>query len=195
MREPEVLERIANFLLDNIGQLVTVNKIGNSLRSSGRKVSNNTVESYLSLLEQSFLFYKAQRYDIRGKEYLKSQAKYYTVDLGFILSQLKKTQSNRGAKLENLVYLELKRRGYDVFVGTYNEKEIDFVAQKIKETIYVQVTAEIPQSSNRETENLVHLPTGYKKMVVTSSWNDIGEKESVPIIHITDFLLEKYANR
>lgn len=191
VREPEILERIALFLLDNIGQLITVNKIGNTLRSNGRKVSNNTVENYLSLLEQSFLFYKAQRFDIRGKEYLKSQAKYYTVDLGFILSQLKKVHSNRGTRLENLVYMELRRRGYDVFVGTYQDKEIDFVAQKIKETLYIQVTAELPENSNRETDNLVYLPTGHKKLVITSSWNDIGEIDGVQIVHIVDFLLGK----
>lgn len=190
VKEPDLLERIANFLLDNIGNLVTTNKIANTIRSNGRKVSNNTIESYLSLLENSFLFYKAQRYDIRGKEYLSNQAKYYAVDLGFILSQLKRVSSNRGSRIENLVYLELKRRGYEVFVGNYDGNEIDFVAQSSDETIYIQVTAEIPEESNRETDNLLHLPTGYKKIIVTSSWENVGEVEGIPVIHIVDFLLQ-----
>ena len=190
IKEPELLERIAIYLLDNVGQLVTTNKIANTIRSNGRKVSNNTIESYMSLLEQSYLFYKVRRYDIRGKEYLSNQAKYYVVDLGFILSQVKKVNSNRGSRIENLVFLELVRRGYDVFVGKYDTKEIDFVAMKPEETIYIQVTEQIPEVSNRETENLLHLPTGHKKRLITSSWDDIGMHEDIPIIHISDFLLE-----
>ena len=188
IKEPELLERIAIFLLDNIGQLVTVNKIANTLRSTGRKVSNNTIENYLLLLEQSYLFYKVKRYDIRGKENLTSQAKYYTVDLGFILSQVKKVNSNRGSRIENLVFLELLRKGYDVFVGKYDSKEIDFVAMKSDETLYIQVTEHIPETSNRETENLLHLPTGHQKLLITSSWDDVGQHEGIPIIHISDFL-------
>jgi len=190
VKEPELLERIAIFLLDNVGQLVSTNKIANTIRSTGRKVSNNTVESYLALLENSFLFYKVRRYDIRGKEYLANQAKYYTVDLGFILSQVKKVVSNRGSRIENLVFLELIRQGYDVFVGKYEAKEIDFVAMRHDEVLYIQVTEHLPEKSNRETENLLHLPTGHKKLIITSSWDNVGEYEGIPIVHIHDFLLE-----
>ena len=190
VREPDILERVATYLLDNIGQLVSTNKIANTIRSTGRKVSNSTIESYLSLLEDSFLFYKVTRYDIRGKERLKNQAKYYTVDLGFILSQLRKINSNRGAKVENLVYLELRRRGYDVFVGKYDSKEIDFVASKFDQTLYIQVTDRLPETSTRETDNLLHLPTGHKKIVITNSWDDVGMIEGIEIIHLNDFLLQ-----
>ncbi len=190
VKEPDILERVATYLLDNIGQLVSTNKIANTIRSTGRKVSNSTIESYLSLLEDSFLFYKVTRYDIRGKERLKNQAKYYTVDLGFILSQLRKINSNRGAKVENLVYLELRRRGYDVFVGKYDSKEIDFVASKFDQTLYIQVTDRLPETSTRETDNLLHLPTGHKKMVITNSWDDVGMIEGIEIIHLNDFLLQ-----
>jgi len=190
VKEPELLERIAIFLLDNIGQLVSTNKIANTIRSTGRKVSNNTIENYLSLLENSFLFYKVQRYDIRGKEYLANQAKYYVVDLGFILSQVKKVNSNRGSRIENLIFLELIRRGYDVFVGKYDTKEIDFVAMKYSETLYIQVTDHIPEASSRETDNLLHLPTGHQKLLITNNWSDVGHYEGIPIVHINDFLLE-----
>jgi len=189
IKEPELLERIAIFLLDNVGQLVTTNKIANTLRLSGRKVSNNTVEGYLALLESAFLFYKVRKYDIRGKVCLANQAKYYTVDLGFVLSQAKKIASNRGSQIENLVFLELLRRGYDVFVGKYGAKEVDFVAMKFEGTLYVQVAEQIPQRNNRKTDNLLHLPTGHKKLVITTSWDDVGEHEGIPIIHIADFLL------
>lgn len=191
VKEPELLSRIATYLLDNIGQLISTNKIANTLRSNGRKVSNNTVENYLQLLEDSFLFYKVTRFDIRGKEHLKNQGKYYTVDLGFILSQLHQIHSNRGSKIENLVFLELKKRGYQVYVGKYDSKEIDFVATKSEETVYIQVTEQLPANSQRETENLLHLPTGHKKMIITNSWMDVGTYEGIAIVHLQDFLLDE----
>lgn len=188
VRESAILEKVILFLLDNIGQVVNTNKIANTIKSSGRSVSNNTIENYLSLLEKSFLFYKAQRYDIRGKEYLLTSAKYYVVDLGFFKSQINQNR-NYGARLENMVYLELRRRGYQVCVGTYDNKEIDFIANKDTEKIYVQVADKIPESSNRETDNLLHIPTGAKKMLIVNSWSDVGSYEGIPIVHISDFLL------
>lgn len=189
IREPDTLERIARFLIDNIGHSVTTNKIANTIRSSGKKISNVTVDAYLKLLEDSFLFYKAQRYDIRGKEYLKSQAKYYVSDLGIVLSALKKTQSNRGSKIENIVFLELKRKGYEVFVGKYDAKEIDFVALRMDQTLYIQVTDQLPNESDRETDNLLYLPTGHKKMVITNHWENVGTIDGIEIVHVVDFLL------
>ena len=188
IKESELLERIAVFLLDNIGQLISTNKIANTIRSTGRKVSNGTVEHYLSLLEKAFLFYKVRRYDIRGKEYLANQAKYYTVDLGFVFSQIKKLSSNRGSRIENLIFLELYRRGYDVFVGKYDSKKIDFVAMKPNETLYIQVTEQLPENNDRETDNLLHLPTGHRKVVITNNWSNVGVYEGIPIIHVYDFL-------
>ncbi|WP_279384042.1 ATP-binding protein [Lentilactobacillus kisonensis] len=188
IKEPELLERIALYLLDNIGQLISTNKIANTIRSSGRKISNNTVENYINLLVKSFLFYKAPRYDIRGKEYISSQSKYYVVDLGFVRSQLQKRNTNRGSRIENLVFLELKRRRYNVFVGRLGMKEIDFVATNADETIYVQVTDHIPENNERETANLLQIATGYKRVLITNSWSDVGEYEGIPIIHVVDFL-------
>lgn len=188
IKEPEILERITLYLLDNIGNLVNVNKIANTVRSTGRKISNNTVESYINLLVKSFLFYRVPRYDIRGKEYINNQAKFYVVDLGFVRSQLKKRNTNRGARIENLVFLELIRRNYNVFVGKLRAKEIDFVASNADETIYVQVTDHIPDNNQREIDNLLHLSTGYKRVLITNSWSDVGNYEGIPIIHVIDFL-------
>lgn len=188
IKNPEALERIALFLLSNIGQLVSVNRVANTLRSSGLKVSNNTIEGYLKLLEEAYLFYKVPRYDIRGKEYLRGQGKYYVVDLGFVRSQLRRNGMNRGSMIENLVFLKLLSEGYEVFVGKYDRKEIDFVATNSDETVYLQVTDHVPDNSKRETNNLLHLPTGYRKILITNSWNDVGEIDGIPVIHLIDFL-------
>lgn len=188
IKNTEILERVGLFLLGNSGQLISINKIANTLRSSGFKISNNTIENYLNLLQDAFLFYKVPRYDIRGKELLKGQGKFYAVDLGFVRSQLRRERINRGSKIENLVYLELLSRGYEIFVGKYDTKEIDFVAKNGKETLYIQVTDQIPQNNTRETDNFLHLPTGYRKSIITNNWNDVGIIDGIEVIHITDFL-------
>lgn len=188
IRNTEVLERVALYLLSNTGQLISINKIANTLRSAGLKVSNNTIENYLELLHNAFLFYKVPRFDIRKKEYLHGQGKYYVVDLGFIRSQLQRSNINRGSKIENLVFLELLSRGYEIFVGKYNNKEIDFVAQKDQDVKYIQVTDHIPENNSRESDNFLHLPTGYQKMIITNNWDDVGIIDGIPVIHIVDFL-------
>lgn len=189
VKNTEALERITLYLLSNIGQLISINKISNTLRSAnGIKISNNTVENYIHLLEDSFLFYKVPRYDIRGKEYLNGQGKYYVVDSGFLRSQLRRKNTNRGSIQENLVFLELISRGYEVFVGKYSNKEIDFVAQNDDEVLYIQVTDHLPENSTRETDNLLHLPSAYKKIIITNSWSDVGNYDGIQIIHLVDFL-------
>ncbi len=188
IKNTEVLERVGLFLLGNAGQLISINKIANTLRSSGFKISNNTIEAYLNLLQDAFLFYKIPRYDIRGKELLKGQGKFYAVDLGFVRSQLRRERINRGSKIENLVYLELLSRDYEVFVGKYDTKEIDFVAKNDSDTLYIQVTNQIPQNNTRETDNFLHLPTGYRKIIITNNWDDVGVIDGIEVVHITDFL-------
>ncbi|WP_248621530.1 restriction endonuclease [Enterococcus cecorum] len=106
-----------------------------------------------------------------------------------IISQLHQIHSNQGSIIENLVFLGLRKRGYQIYVGKYGSKEIDFVATKAKETIYIQVTEQLPANSQRETENLLHLPTGHKKMIITNSWMDVGTYEGIAIVHLQDFLL------
>ena len=188
IKNTEVLERVGLFLLGNAGQLISINKIANTLRSSGFKISNNTIEAYLNLLQDAFLFYKVPRYDIRGKELLKGQGKFYAVDLGFVRSQLRRERINRGSKIENLVYLELLSRDYEVFVGKYDTKEIDFVAKNDSDTLYIQVTNQIPQNNTRETDNFLHLPTGDPKIIITNNWDDVGVIDGIEVVHITDFL-------
>jgi Predicted ATPase (AAA+ superfamily) len=190
IREPETLVKIATFLMSNIGQLVSINKITNTLKSNGVKTTNRTIENYLKLLEDSFLFYKARRYDIRGKEYLTTNAKYYCVDVGLRNSSIRRINSDYGSQLENLVYLELRRRGYQVFVGKFNSKEIDFVAIKNGITEYYQVAQQIPENSTRETDNLLHLPDNHKKTLITETYTKSGAIEGIEVLNIIDFLLE-----
>lgn len=192
IRNKALLSEITDYLLNNIGQLTSPTKIANTLKSAGAKVNRNTIETYLQLLEDAYLFYRAPRFDIRGKEYLTGAAKYYVVDLGFIDSQLHKRNTNLGSRIENLVYLSLLEQGYEVFVGQYDGKEVDFVATNTEKTIYVQVTDHIPENSTRETDNLLHIPTGYQKIVVTNRKLDEGIIDGIPIVYITDFLAGKY---
>lgn len=192
IRNKALLSNISDYLLNNIGQLTNPGKIANTLKSKGLKVNRNTIESYLKLLEDAFLFYKAPRYDIRGKEYLEGPSKYYVVDLGFIDAELHKSKTNMGARIENLVYLALREQGYNVFVGQFEGKEIDFVATDTEKTLYVQVTDHIPENSTRETDNLLHIPTGYQKIVVTNRKFDEGMIDGIPIVYITDFLKGKF---
>lgn len=188
VREPQILQKVALFLLDNIGNLVNTNKIANTLRTSGQKASNNTIDSYMDLLENAFLFYPAPRYNIRGKEFLARSAKYYTVDLGFVHSQIARRGRNYGSRLENLVYLELRRRGYTVSVGQLDGKEIDFVAEKPDQTAYLQIADHIPENSQRETDNLLAIPTGHQRFLITNSWSDVGSVDGITIMHVLDFL-------
>lgn len=157
IKDTSLLLRVVKFLLDNIGNPVSSNSIANSLSSSGRKTTNETVDKYLLLLEEAFVFYKAERFDIRGKERLKTLAKYYIVDLGLRNAVLGKNRGNYGIQLENVVYLELVRRGYEVSVGKFNDTEIDFVCNKSNKILYVQVAQTIPDSSKRETDNLKNI--------------------------------------
>lgn len=191
IKEQDILEKIALFLLDNIGNIVSTNKIANTIRSTGRKVGNSTIENYLNLLENSFLVYKVKRYDIRGKEYLANQAKYYVVDLGFVVSQLNKITSNRGSRIENLVFLELKGRGYDVFVGKYDSKEIDFVATRNGDKEYYQVVYNLPQNSNWEIDNLLSIKDNYKKVILVHSFVENSDIAGIQIMNIVDWLLEE----
>ena len=184
----DILMRIAWYLMDNIGNSVSSSKIANYLTSSGSKTFPATVDKYLKLLEDAFIFYKAVRYDIRGKERLKTLGKYYAVDTGLRNSVLGRLNTDMGSQIENLVYLKLKQSGYEVFVGKYDEYEIDFVCFRNDKTIYVQVAYELPKDDDRETRNLLMIRDNYERMIVTMNYFDVGNIDGVDIIHLYDFL-------
>ena len=163
IKDGYLLEKLVAFIFDNIGNSVTSNSIANTLNANGLKTRNETIDAYLQLLENSFIIYKANRFNIRGKEHLKSQPKYYCVDIGLRNISIGRNRGNFGSVLENTVYLELIRRGYEVSIGKLDSLEIDFVCTKPNETIYYQVAYDMPKESVRETSNLLKIPDSYRK--------------------------------
>ena len=190
IKDPTALKSIISFLADNVGQLVNTSKIVNTLKNEGIGTTNHTVNRYLDLLESGYLFYRTKQYDIRGREYLRTNGKYFIVDTGLRRNAVGRKDGNYSNRLENIVYIELLRRGYTVDVGKLDTKEIDFVARRLDETLYVQVTYELPNNSH-ETDNLLHIKDNYKKIVVTGKYHDIEQIDGIPIVYIADWLLEK----
>jgi len=184
----DVLMKLSLYLLDNIGKSVSSSKISNYFKSINQVVKPETINKYLQLLENAFIFYKATRYDIRGKEHLKTLGKYYVVDLGLKNIMLGRMNSNLGSMIENIVYLKLINDGWHVFVGKYDDLEIDFVCFKDNHTKYVQVTLSMPLNSSRETDNLLVLKDNYERVIVTYDYKDVGLIDGIRIVHLTTFL-------
>lgn len=184
----DVLMKLSLYLLDNIGKSVSSSKISNYFKTMNQVVKPETINKYLQLLENSFIFYKATRYDIRGKEHLKTLGKYYVVDLGLKNIMLGRMNSNLGSMIENIVYLKLIQEGWNVFVGKYDDLEIDFVCFKDTYTKYVQVTLSMPVNSTRETDNLLVVKDNYERIIVTYDYKDVGVVDGVKIVHLTSFL-------
>ena len=186
----DVLMRLSLYLLDNIGNPISSSKISNYFKSMNQVVKPETINKYLQLLENAFIFYKATRYDIRGKEHLKTLGKYYVVDLGLKNIMLGRMNSNLGSMIENIVYLKLIKDGWNVFVGKYDDLEIDFVCFKDTETKYIQVTLSMPENSTRETDNLLVVKDNYERLIVTYDYKDVGMIDGIKIIHLSTFLAE-----
>lgn len=188
LKDAATLKGMIGFLADNVGQLVNATKIVNVLKSENVSTSSHTVNRYLDLLENGFLFYRARQYDIRGKEYLRTNGKYFIVDSGLRRDAVGRREGNLGNRLENIVYIELLRRGYRVDVGRINNKEIDFIARKVDEILYIQVTYEIP-SNTHESDNLLLVKDNYKKMIITGRYHDVKQIAGVEVVYIVDWLL------
>jgi len=187
-----ILESVVEFLYDNIGNLCSIKKISDTLTSNGRTTSNHTVENYVNALVDSFIFYKASRYDVKGKELLKTQEKYYGVDIGLRYHLLgKKAGQDMGHILENIVYLELLRRGYKVYVGKVDEVEVDFVAKNLEDTIYYQVslTTRDENTLQRELLPLKKINDNYPKYILTLDDDLDADYDGIKKINIIDWLL------
>jgi len=189
VRDISVLQTLVGFLADNVGQLINPNKIANTLTSAGQKTNVHTIERYLKLLSDAFLFYRVQQYDLRGRNYLRSTGKYFVVDNGLRRTAISQRQGNFSNQLENIVFIELKRRGYTIDIGKIDTAEIDFIARKADDILYVQVTYELPHN-NHETDNLLQIPDNYRKIVITQRHYEFSEIAGIPIININDWLLE-----
>ncbi|WP_338350380.1 ATP-binding protein [Enterococcus faecalis] len=188
VKDPTALKSIISFLSDNVGQLVNSSKIVNTLKSEGVETTTHTVNRYLDLLENGYLFYRVKQYDIRGREYLRTNGKYFIVDSGLRRNAIGRKDGNYSNRLENIVFIELKRRGYTIDVGRLDNKEIDFVARRLDETLYIQVTYELPNNTH-ETDNLLNIKDNYKKIVITGRYHDIEQINGIPIIYIVDWLM------
>ena len=191
IQDVTLLESVVRFLFDNVGNIVSAKKIADSLNSYGRKTTSATVENYIRALEESFILYRAGRYDIKGKQHLKSLEKYYLVDQGLRGLLFGNSGRDIGQILENIVYLELLRRGYQVSVGKVGSHEIDFVAGKGDDRIYYQVAASILDEQTYEWEitPLKMVKNHYPKYIVTMDEVPMGE-DGIRQINVIDFLLE-----
>ncbi|ERL64256.1 ATP-binding protein [Schleiferilactobacillus shenzhenensis] len=188
IRDLTVLQSLTAYLADNVGKLISATKIVGTLQNEHVQTNAHTINRYLGLLEDAFLFYRVRQYDLRGKNYLKSNGKYFIVDNGLRSVAIDRRPGNRSNQLENIVYLELLRRGYSVDVGRLDEVEIDFVARHRDGVIYVQVTYALPENTH-ETDNLLQVPDNYQKIVVTQQHYEFSEIAGIPIINVVDWLL------
>lgn len=191
IRDASTIIKLTEYLMSEVGSTINPNKIANTLRSNQVRISLPTVNNYLTLLTRAYVFYRAEKDDLRGKKYLQGKEKYYTVDTGLRNTFINKSgRDNFGNQLENIVYLELLRRGYRVTIGDYEGSEIDFVARKGGEVVYYQVTQRLPDNSTRETDDLRYIPDGYKKVVLTLNMFDAGSVDGIEIKYVVDWMLE-----
>lgn len=193
LSDSDVLEKVCKFTLSNVGNLISSKKVSDTLTSGGRKTSPATVENCYNALAESYLFYKATRYDIKGKEFLKSLEKYYAVDMGLRFFMLGIRTGDDGFILENVVFLELLRRGYEVYVGKYNDFEIDFVAKKDGLTEYYQVALSVrgQDTLERELRPFRLIKDNYPKFLITlDNSNDI-DHDGITQVYAVKWLAER----
>ena len=193
VKKIDQLERVVKYTFNNVGNTFSAKSISNYLKSEQRKIDNETVYRYLEKLQKAYILHRCCRYDLQGKSILKTQEKFYLADISLRYAVLGYTIDSVASSLENIVYLELKRRGYDVCIGKYKDKEIDFVATKQNEKIYVQVTQEIKseKTQKREYEQLLEIKDNYPKYMVLTDDFAGGNYQGIKTMHITDFLLSK----
>ena len=186
-----MLKSVLRFVFDNIGNPLSSKKIADTMTSDGRKIDTKTVEKYLEALAESYVIYQAKRYNIKGKQYLKTLEKYYVVDIGLRYMLLGSRQMDAGHILENVVYLELLRRGYDVYVGKINSFEVDFVAQNSKGTWYYQVALSVrdEKTLERELRPLMAIRDHYPKMILTLDDDPEAQYDGIRRINARDWLL------
>jgi predicted AAA+ superfamily ATPase len=191
VRKVDQLERIVRFAFDNVGKTFSAKSISDYLKSENRTIDNETVYSYLEKLESAYILHRCSRYDIQGKELLKTQEKFYLADTALRYSVLGYKSTSVASMLENVVYLELCRRGYSVSIGKTMNGEIDFIAQKQGDKIYVQVTKEIKteETEKREYDRLLEIRDNYPKYLLTTDNFAGGNYEGIKTMHIADFLL------
>lgn len=196
--DQSTLQKIIRFLCSNIGNITSPNSIGNMLSTEGyfsskkgKNIAGKTVDKYISMLRSAFIFYSVERYDIKGKQLLKTLEKNYIIDMGFRNMLLGYRNADRGRILENIVFLELLRRDYRVYIGKVGETEVDFVAEKPNDKLYIQVTESMqaPEVRKRELRPLYMIPDNYEKIVLSMDRNYINSYDGIKSLHLIDWLL------
>lgn len=197
--DQNMLQKIVMFLCSNIGSITSPNNIGNVLadegdiqKTKGKNVAGKTVYKYISMLRSAFVFYSVGRYDVKGKQLLKTLGKNYIIDMGFRNMLLGYRDGDRGHIIENIVFLELIRRDYRVYIGKVGDKEVDFVAEKPDDKIYIQVTESMQSEETRERElrPLRMIPDNYEKIVLSMDRNYIKSYEGIKSLYLIDWLLQ-----
>ncbi len=190
IRNKDLFDRVVRYIIENVGKTFSASSIVKFLKNENRSLSVETIYNYLKWLSEAFIIYPCKRYDLQGKAVLKTQEKYYLSDISIKYCQMGFDRKMLSAVFENIIYLEMKRRGYDVYIGKNNTKEIDFVGVRKNEKIYIQVCVEMPTESTRETANLMEIKDHYHKYVVCRDALAIGNDNGIEITHIADFLLK-----
>lgn len=191
IKKVDQLERVVKYVFNNVGNTFSASSISAYLKSERRSLDNETIYSYLDKLESAYLLHRCSRYDLRGKAILKTQEKFYLADVALRYSVLGYNEDSVAASLENVVYLELLRRGYEVYIGKTPDGEVDFVATRQGEKLYVQVTQEITseKTEKREYERLLDIHDNYPKYVLLTNDFAGGNHEGIQTMHVADFLL------
>ena len=191
VRKVDQLERVVKFVFDNVGKTFSAKSISDYIKSEHRSIDNETVYSYLEKLESAYILHRCSRYDVQGKELLKTQEKFYLADSSFKYSVLGYNDQSIAAMLENIVYLELLRRGYEVCIGKTPNGEIDFIATRQNDKLYIQITKEIKseKTEKREYDRLLEIGDNYPKYLLTTDDFAGGNYQGIKTMHIADFLL------
>ena len=185
----DLFNRVVRYIVENVGKTFSANSIVKFLKSENRALSVEAVYNYLEWLEKAFVIYRCKRYDLQGKSVLKTQEKFYLADTSLKYCIMGFDPKSVAAMLENIVYFELRRKGYEVYIGKNGTKEVDFVATRRDERIYVQVCLRLPDESDREIANLLEIKDHYPKYVVTLDELAAGNINGMKIMHLVDFLL------
>ena len=193
IRKVDQLERVVKYVFSNVGQTFSALTLSKYLKSQNRQMDPETVYSYLNKLESAYILHRCQRYDIKGKEILKTQEKFYLADPAFRFSVLGYDENAVASMLENIIYLELRHRGYDVYVGKLDTAEIDFVATRLNEKIYIQIAQQIrsEETERREYGNMLSIADNYPKYVLRTDVFEGGNYEGIRTMHVADFLLSE----